>query len=65
LPLSQRYRFHMYQDAGGQFTHCSFISDDYSLSLNSFPYQIRELDLAQGRVEFNWQGVPWPTTRKS
>lgn len=59
LPLGQRYRFHMYQDAQGEFARCSFISDDYShLSLNSYHYQIRELDLAQGRVEVNWQGVP-------
>jgi len=59
LQLGQRYRFHMYQDAQGAFTRCSFISDEYShMSLNSLHYQIRDLDVAQGRVEVNWQGVP-------
>jgi len=59
LSLGQRYRFHMYHDAQGVFARCSFISDEYShLSINSFSYQIRDLDLARGRVEVNWQGVP-------
>ena len=28
------------------------------MSFNSFNYQIRDLDLARGRVEVDWQGVP-------
>lgn len=59
LPLGQRYRFHMYQDPDGAFTRCSYISDEYShFSLNSLNYRIRDLDLAQGRVNVDWQGVP-------
>lgn len=30
LPPGQRYRFHCYQDAKGQFTRVTFISDDFS-----------------------------------
>ena len=30
LPTGQRYRFHLYQDAKGDFTRVSFISDDFS-----------------------------------
>jgi hypothetical protein len=30
LPLGQRYRYHLYQDAKGAFTRVSFISDDFS-----------------------------------
>ena len=30
LPLGQRYRFHCYQDAKGQFTRVTFISDEFS-----------------------------------
>lgn len=59
LPLGQRYRFHMYQDAKGAFTRCGFISDEYShATLNSFNYQIRSLDLAKGRIEATWQRLP-------
>jgi hypothetical protein len=59
LALGQRYRFHMYQDAKGNFTLCSFISDDYShLVLNSCNYQIQRLDPEMGRIEVTWQRLP-------
>lgn len=59
LPLGQRYRFHMYQDAAGVFNRCSFISDDYShATLNNLTYQIQRLDLKRGICEVTWQGVP-------
>ena len=58
LPLGQRYRFHMYQDASGAFTRCTYISDEASqLALNRFNYQIKDLDLARGRIAVFWQGV--------
>jgi hypothetical protein len=59
LPLGRRYRFQMYQDAGGAFTRCSSISDEYShAALNGLNYRITALDLAGGRMEVDWQGVP-------
>lgn len=59
LPLGQRYRFHMYQDATGAFTRCSYLSDEYSqLVLNAFNYEIREVDPGKGRIEVTWQGLP-------
>lgn len=59
LRVGQRYRFHMFQDTGGDFTRCTFISDEYSnLVLNGINYQIRSFDLAQGRMEVTWQHVP-------
>lgn len=59
LRVGQRYRFHMFQDAGGDFTRCTFLSDDYSnLVLNGINYQIRSLDLTQGLMEVTWQHVP-------
>lgn len=59
LPLGQRYRFHLYQDAEGAFTRCTYISDEASqLVINSFHYQITSLDLERGRIAANWQGLP-------
>jgi hypothetical protein len=59
LELGQRYRFHMYQDADRNFTRCGLICDEYSHAvLNSFNYQIRSLDLNQGRLEVTWQPLP-------
>lgn len=58
LPLGQRYRFHMYQDASGAFALCTYISDEASqLLLNRFNYQIQDVDLARGRIAVAWQGV--------
>ncbi len=58
LPLGQRYRFHMYQDVSGEFTRCTYISDEASqLVLNRFNYQIKGLDLSRGRIAVFWQGV--------
>ncbi len=59
LPLGLRYRFHMYQDASGVFSRCSYISDEYSqLALNGYNYQIQKIDLPRGRIEVAWQSVP-------
>lgn len=59
LRIGLRYRFHMFQDANRDFTRCTFLSDEYSnLVLNSINYQVRSLDLSQGRIEVTWQHVP-------
>ncbi len=56
LPPGQRYRFHLYQDARGDFTRCSLISDEFShLALNSLSYRITSIDLKAGTIGVAWQ----------
>ncbi len=58
LPLGLRYRFHMYQDANGNFSRCIYISDEASqLVINSVNYQIQDIDLPHGRIAVTWQGL--------
>lgn len=41
LPPGQRYRFHCFQDAKGQFNHVTFISDEFShLAVNAITARI-------------------------
>src|SRR5262249_50107533 len=65
LALGQRYRFHMYQDARGEFNRCCFISDDYThAALNTLNYQIQRLDLERGMGEVPCQGVRFQNYKK-
>jgi hypothetical protein len=56
LALSQRYRFHLYQDDKGRFTRCSFLSDDYThQAQNALTLRIDSLDLNEGVIRFAHQ----------
>lgn len=59
LALGIRHRFHLFQDASGEFTRCSFICDDFSqLGLNFLNYEVVAIDSKLGRLEVNWQRTP-------
>ena len=54
LPTSQRYRFHLYQDAKGAFTRVSFISDDFShASANGSTARVTAIH--RDRIHVAWQ----------
>jgi len=51
LPLGQRYRFHMFQDATGTFNHCTLICDEYShLASNAVTLRIESINAPQGKI---------------
>lgn len=54
LPIGQRYRFHLYQDAKGAFTRVSFISDDFSHD-SSNASTARATAIHGGRIHVAWQ----------
>jgi hypothetical protein len=54
LPIGQRYRFHLYQDNKGAFTHVSFISDDFShRAANSTTARVTAIQGDQ--IHLGWQ----------
>jgi hypothetical protein len=69
IPPGTRCRFLLYQDAKGEFTQASLITDDFSwLAFNQITYRIESLDLANGVFEaarqipppFNYNGDKTP-----
>ncbi len=56
LPVGQRYRFHLYQDAKGAFTRASLVSDEFShLEANAATYRLTSLNAEQGTMNVAWQ----------
>jgi hypothetical protein len=54
MPMGQRYRFHLYQDAKGAFTRVSFISDDFSHD-SSNASTARATAIHGDRIHVAWQ----------
>lgn len=56
LATGQRHRFHTYQDAKGDFTQVSLISDEFShLTRNVTTARVKDVKIDQGYVDVAWQ----------